>query len=455
MAEKKHAGGRPRKGSLEFRGKTWHARLTVTVEGESLRKWFDLGTDNKAVARRKLAKLVQAQHAGKAPSEMAQEATRVNTFRDDAESILARQKAGGLRTWRERAQRVRDYAMPMLERLRSENVKASHIREVLDSARDLGKSRQTIKHLRNDLSGIFDDLWRDELIPENPVLRVRLPEGAKVDGRSRVVLTDQEFARFMASDSVKPELHVMALTSRAFGGMRTSDLHAWRWEHVDVVGWYDAHVPRPKTSKSVKAKKPGRLELPAMLVPVLQAWWHQSQRPLTGAVFPQRAGRNAGKPKEKRSYAEDLRAALWEAGIVRPLEGFEAARDAWHVLREVPGVDPKDVRLAEGYAKRRCLIQSGSDEFKALDFHSFRRAFNTALAAAGVNVQQAMALAGHRSASTHVGYVELAQWGPLQTPFAALPVLPQFVDETHVPRNETTRKAAGERTLKSGSLCQP
>jgi hypothetical protein len=35
----KHAGGRPRKGSLEFRGKTWHARLTVTVDGEAVRKW--------------------------------------------------------------------------------------------------------------------------------------------------------------------------------------------------------------------------------------------------------------------------------------------------------------------------------------------------------------------------------------------------------------------------------
>jgi hypothetical protein len=35
----KYAGGRPCKGSLEFRGKTWHARLTVTVEGESVRKW--------------------------------------------------------------------------------------------------------------------------------------------------------------------------------------------------------------------------------------------------------------------------------------------------------------------------------------------------------------------------------------------------------------------------------
>jgi hypothetical protein len=39
-------------------------------------------------------------------------------------------------------------------------------------------------------------------------------------------------------------------------------------------------------------------------------------------------------------------------------------------------------------------IQSGSDEYKPLDFHTFGRAYNTALAGANVNVQIAMRLAG-------------------------------------------------------------
>ena len=29
----------------------------------------------------------------------------------------------------------------------------------------------------------------------------------------------------------------MALTARAFGGMRTSDVHAWDWEYVDLDGF--------------------------------------------------------------------------------------------------------------------------------------------------------------------------------------------------------------------------
>jgi hypothetical protein len=57
-----------------------------------------------------------------------------------------------------------------------------------------------------------------------------------------------------------------------------------------------------------------------------------------------------------------------------------------------------------------------------VDFHSFRRAFATALAGSGVNVQTAMVLAGHSDARTHLGYVALAaEQQPI--PAAALPRL--------------------------------
>jgi Phage integrase family len=58
-----------------------------------------------------------------------------------------------------------------------------------------------------------------------------------------------------------------------------------------------------------------------------------------------------------------------------------------------------------------------------VDFHSFRRAFNTALAEAGVNLQTAMALAAHSDAKTHMGYVMKTK--AMRTiPEAALPLLP-------------------------------
>ncbi len=55
-----------------------------------------------------------------------------------------------------------------------------------------------------------------------------------------------------------------------------------------------------------------------------------------------------------------------------------------------------------------------------VDFHSFRRAFNTALADAGVNVQKAMKLAGHSNAATHMRYV-MASSEMKTIPDAALP----------------------------------
>ena len=59
----------------------------------------------------------------------------------------------------------------------------------------------------------------------------------------------------------------------------------------------------------------------------------------------------------------------------------------------------------------------------AVDFHSFRRAFNTALAGAGVNVQQAVHLAGHSDAKTHMRYVMQAP-AMRAIPAAGLPRLP-------------------------------
>ncbi len=57
-----------------------------------------------------------------------------------------------------------------------------------------------------------------------------------------------------------------------------------------------------------------------------------------------------------------------------------------------------------------------------VDFHSFRRAFNTALAEAGVNVQQAMHLAGHSDPKVHSIYV-MSTKRMRRIPEAALPRL--------------------------------
>jgi hypothetical protein len=79
-----------------------------------------------------------------------------------------------------------------------------------------------------------------------------------------------------------------------------------------------------------------------------------------------------------------------------------------------------------------------------VDFHSFRRAFNTALASIGMNVQTAMTLAGHSDAKTHMRYVQQTD-AMKQIPEAALPqfkpgtllVLARRVDDSIGPSNDT------------------
>ena len=82
-----------------------------------------------------------------------------------------------------------------------------------------------------------------------------------------------------------------------------------------------------------------------------------------------------------------------------------------------------------------------------VDFHSFRRAFNTALAEAGVNVQHAMHLAGHSDTKTHMRYVmQTTAMGRI--PAAAVPrlapgslgVLPRRVDDSIGPSNDVAEQ---------------
>jgi len=60
---------------------------------------------------------------------------------------------------------------------------------------------------------------------------------------------------------------------------------------------------------------------------------------------------------------------------------------------------------------------------RRVDFHSFRRAFSTALATAGINAQQAMRLASHSDEKTHMRYV-MTTPEMKQIPEAVAPKLP-------------------------------
>lgn len=146
-------------------------------------------------------------------------------------------------------------------------------------------------------------------------------------------------------------------------------------------------VPRTKSGK------PQQLDIPDVLQAPLRAWWTTQEHPTSGPVFPVTRGPRKGEARLERgvSFADRLRRNLMIAGVKR------------HPCRQ-PDVRPT--------ARTACCPDFASDPvYKEtgwslpVDFHSFRRAFSTGLAEAGVNAQQAMVLAGHADPRAHARYI--------------------------------------------------
>jgi hypothetical protein len=136
-------------------------------------------------------------------------------------------------------------------------------------------------------------------------------------------------------------------------------------------------------------------------------------------VFPVRIGKRAREAKKpSNSYAKRLRRELFRAGIHRapPIE----------VPATTPGMRTDLGRAIDGTQ----LAPNTSDPLYyetattlPVDFHSFRRAFASALAEAGVNVQHAMHLTAHSDPRVHSRYV-MRTAAMRAIPTAALPRLP-------------------------------
>jgi hypothetical protein len=97
--------------------------------------------------------------------------------------------------------------------------------------------------------------------------------------------------------------------------------------------------------------------------------------------------------------------------------------------RSVPGSQRSTSRrVPREHATHATPLYYGTATTRPVDFHSFRRAFNTALAEAGVNMQQAMWLASHSDARTHMRYA-MRTTAMRTIPEAAVPRLPGRLPE--------------------------
>src|SRR5690606_6186601 len=138
-------------GQLILRSSGWYGRFYAVVDGERVRICRALGTENKAVARAKLRRLINEQDVRPLSAQ------RAETFEEAARRVVEQQRAGGMATWKERLQRLEAYVFPVLGPMQAVDIRAAHVRSALEAARDLGKARQTITHIKNDISSVLGD----------------------------------------------------------------------------------------------------------------------------------------------------------------------------------------------------------------------------------------------------------------------------------------------------------
>jgi integrase len=409
----------------------WRGRVTVEQTGDdgatvTTRPVYSLGTADKQRAKRELAKLVADLKSGK-NLDAARERTDAASVAAYAPEWLLKREAQAVMSVRDERRNLEHHVLPDIGHLSLGDVGPPHISAILDkmalkprvrppsnpSQARSTYSEQSVKHVRGAMFRMFEAARLDGRITHNPAAGVPLPRMKEVK-KPRVILTDDEFARYIAHAPADLELRMLSVVARCEGGMRTGDLNRWDWTDIDRVTFAHCTIPR------VKANLPQTLAVPPSLVPHLRAWWMRAGRPESGAVFPSRRGKRAGSFRAPRgqSFASRLRRDLFRAGVFRvtPIE----------VPATQPGTRSDLGRHATGtklspnpldplyYEQGRTL---------PVDFHSFRRAYNTALAASGINVQHSMRLAGHSDARTHMKYV--MDTPALQVmPEAALPVLP-------------------------------
>jgi integrase len=427
--------GPARSGSLYWTKSGWRGRIRMDVDGETVQKSFDLGTHDRSVANIKLRRLVK-EASPSAPSGELADPARVETFEEAARRL---DDESTLRTKKARLDRLKMHAFPAFGSKLVTELVAGDVRDLLKALADDGASKETCVKIRNDVSSVLGELWRTDMIPENVCKKVRIPKNAKIDKRERAVLSDDELVRYLAwrhpnekKQKAVLERQTIACVSRMFGGLRLGDIKAIRWEAFSIdegrfpTGW----VPREKTARAQL------LEVPEMLRPILNDWWHRAGKPSEGFLFPVRRGKRAGEQKRAGSPAAALRRDLVRAfGIERPVAvPFTRSNGRPDVvLRWAPARD---------MTPRERELLTETEFTRPVEFHSFRRAFKQGLADAGVELQTAMTLSGASDAKTHRRYLANTAKAR-QIPAAALPLLSMSHAQLPEPENDSSIFSGG------------
>ena len=175
------------------------------------------------MAKRKFAEIVRAIRDGEPTERAARAESRLATLTHDAEEHFRSRESRGVVIVRDEQIYYRLHIAPHIDA-----IGCGEVERVPSAAVDSGLRRNSVRNVRSVAHRIFDELWRQEIVKQNPVLRTRVPRMREVK-KERVILTDEDFYKLMACPDVGVEIKLMSLVSRTLGGMRASDVMRWDW----------------------------------------------------------------------------------------------------------------------------------------------------------------------------------------------------------------------------------
>ncbi len=160
----------------------WRARVTKThADGSKSRPLYSLGTTDKSLARRKLARLVAIVEAGADVDDAAERVSTPERVRDYADAWIKAREVRGVLSVRDERMWLARYALDALGSLPLGDVRPSHVRGVLDDAAGKGLRRESVSKIRGVLHRLFGAAWREETIERTRSRGLRYPPAARCE----------------------------------------------------------------------------------------------------------------------------------------------------------------------------------------------------------------------------------------------------------------------------------
>lgn len=236
-------------------------------------------------------------------------------------------------------------------------------------------TRETLKHIKSAISGIFRLAKQQDYTDKNPVQGTDVPKGAKSQETHAYSLAEvNRMLELMLSPMASAILAVAAST-----GLRRGEIEGLRWEDWQVDG---IRVSRSRWNGQELEPKTQASAAPVPVIPSLARKLVRYRaylgNPISGSMFP---GARMGKPVSLNNVLRrEILPAFAKAGI--EWHGWHAFRRGLATNLHDQGVPDKTIQTILRHSNvsvtQRCYIKTLDSQTKAA-MHSFDAALNQLL----------------------------------------------------------------------------